>query len=112
MFSSLAVAVACKWRHVRVTTTTLSGDVVPVDKPDDVNVVIGQAHFIKTVEDLHVGSGGIEEARQSIPLPFGPPSIELPAAPGPPEGEPCRTTVAPVSADIFHVSSIPVAQRR
>ena len=30
----------------------LSWDVVPVDKPDDVNVVIGQAHFIKTVEDL------------------------------------------------------------
>ena len=27
--------------------------VVPVDKPDDLNVVIGQSHFIKTVEDLH-----------------------------------------------------------
>ncbi len=26
---------------------------VPIDKPDDVNVIIGQAHFIKTVEDLH-----------------------------------------------------------
>ena len=26
---------------------------VPVEKPDDTNVVIGQAHFIKTVEDLH-----------------------------------------------------------
>ena len=26
---------------------------VPIDKPDDVNVVVGQAHFIKTVEDLH-----------------------------------------------------------
>jgi adenosine/AMP kinase len=26
---------------------------VPVEKPDDVNVVIGQSHFIKTVEDLH-----------------------------------------------------------
>jgi len=26
---------------------------VPIEKPDDVNVVIGQAHFIKTVEDLH-----------------------------------------------------------
>jgi adenosine/AMP kinase len=26
---------------------------VPVEKPDDANVVIGQSHFIKTVEDLH-----------------------------------------------------------
>ncbi len=26
---------------------------VPVNKPDDVNVIIGQAHFIKTVEDLY-----------------------------------------------------------
>ena len=45
------MAVACGWQHVRVTATTLSWDVVPVDKPDDLNVVIGQAHFIKTVED-------------------------------------------------------------
>ncbi|HLN17909.1 MAG TPA: adenosine-specific kinase [Acidimicrobiales bacterium] len=26
---------------------------VPIDKPDDLNVIVGQAHFIKTVEDLH-----------------------------------------------------------
>ncbi len=26
---------------------------VLVEKPEDVNVIIGQAHFIKTVEDLH-----------------------------------------------------------
>ena len=26
---------------------------VPVEKPDDANVIIGQSHFIKTVEDLH-----------------------------------------------------------
>ena len=39
---------ACRWQDVHVTATTLSWDVVPVDKPDDVNVVIGQAHFIKT----------------------------------------------------------------
>lgn len=24
-----------------------------IEKPDDVNVILGQAHFIKTVEDLH-----------------------------------------------------------
>ena len=41
-------------------------EVVPIDKPEDVNVIIGQSHFIKTVEDLHealVGVGG--------PLKFG-----------------------------------------
>ena len=28
-------------------------------KPDDMNVVIGQAHFIKTVEDLHEALAGV-----------------------------------------------------
>ena len=28
-------------------------EVVTVDKPADMNVIIGQSHFIKTVEDLH-----------------------------------------------------------
>jgi adenosine/AMP kinase len=27
--------------------------VVVVDKPDDVNVVVGQGHFIETVDDVH-----------------------------------------------------------
>jgi len=27
--------------------------VVPIDKPEDLNVILGQAHFVKTVEDLH-----------------------------------------------------------
>ena len=31
---------------------------VPIDKPDDVNVILGQAHFIKTVEDLHEALAG------------------------------------------------------
>ena len=31
---------------------------VTVRKPDTVNVIIGQAHFIKTVEDLHEGLVG------------------------------------------------------
>lgn len=26
---------------------------IPITKPDDVNVILGQAHFIKTVEDLY-----------------------------------------------------------
>lgn len=26
---------------------------VKIEKPEDVNVIVGQAHFIKTVEDLH-----------------------------------------------------------
>ena len=61
-FRASDVAVACRWQHVRVTTTTLSWDVVPVDKPDDVNVVIGQAHFIKTVEDLHEAMVGVSSS--------------------------------------------------
>lgn len=27
--------------------------VVPIEKPDDLNVIVGQAHFVKTVEDVH-----------------------------------------------------------
>jgi adenosine/AMP kinase len=34
-------------------------EVVPLDKPDDVNVIVGQSHFIKTVEDLHEALAGI-----------------------------------------------------
>ncbi|KXV02444.1 hypothetical protein CR51_20345 [Caballeronia megalochromosomata] len=26
---------------------------IPIDKPDDTNFILGQSHFIKTVEDLH-----------------------------------------------------------
>ncbi len=33
--------------------------VVPLEKPDDQNVIIGQSHFIKTVEDLHEALAGI-----------------------------------------------------
>jgi uncharacterized protein len=27
--------------------------VVPIEKPEDMNIILGQSHFIKTVEDLH-----------------------------------------------------------
>jgi hypothetical protein len=36
----------------------VSIETVTVDKPEDVNVIIGQAHFIKTVEDLHEALAG------------------------------------------------------
>jgi adenosine/AMP kinase len=36
-----------------MSTTTLSFEAVTIMKPDDLNVIIGQSHFIKTVEDLH-----------------------------------------------------------
>jgi uncharacterized protein len=32
--------------------------VVPVEKPDDLNVILGQAHFIKAIEDLHEALAG------------------------------------------------------
>jgi uncharacterized protein len=36
--------------------------VVAIDKPDDLNVILGQAHFIKTVEDLHEACAGTATA--------------------------------------------------
>jgi uncharacterized protein len=26
---------------------------IPIEKPEDMNIILGQAHFIKTVDDLH-----------------------------------------------------------
>ena len=37
----------------------VSFDVIPIEKPDEMNVIIGQAHFIKTVEDLHEALAGV-----------------------------------------------------
>lgn len=31
---------------------------VPIDKPEGLNVIVGQAHFIKVVEDLHEALAG------------------------------------------------------
>jgi uncharacterized protein len=31
---------------------------VRIEKSDDLNVIVGQAHFIKTVEDLHEALAG------------------------------------------------------
>ena len=28
-------------------------DIVPIEKPDEINFILGQSHFIKTVEDVH-----------------------------------------------------------
>ncbi len=33
-------------------------EAVPIQKPDDLNVIIGQSHFIKTIEDLHEALAG------------------------------------------------------
>jgi adenosine/AMP kinase len=32
--------------------------VVPVEKPGELNLILGQAHFIKTIEDLHEALAG------------------------------------------------------
>jgi len=47
------------WYHYLVETGPVSFEVVPIDKPADMNVIIGQAHFIKTVEDLHEALAGV-----------------------------------------------------
>lgn len=36
----------------------VSIEAVAIDKPEGMNVIIGQAHFIKTVEDLHEALAG------------------------------------------------------
>jgi uncharacterized protein len=38
---------------------TVSFEMVSLEKPEDVNVIVGQAHFIKTVEDLHEALAGV-----------------------------------------------------
>ena len=38
---------------------SVSLELVTVDKPADMNVIVGQAHFIKTVEDLHEALVGV-----------------------------------------------------
>jgi len=42
-----------------MTAAQLSLEAVPLDRPEDVNVIVGQAHFIKTVEDLHEALAGV-----------------------------------------------------
>ena len=32
--------------------------IVPVEKPDDVNVILGQSHFVKTVDDVYEALAG------------------------------------------------------
>jgi adenosine/AMP kinase len=42
-----------------VTAAAISLDVVTVGKPEDANIIVGQAHFIKTVDDLHEALFGV-----------------------------------------------------
>lgn len=35
------------------TSPTLNLKVIAIQKPEEINLILGQAHFIKTVEDLH-----------------------------------------------------------
>jgi adenosine/AMP kinase len=37
-------------------------DVVDIDKPEGLNVIVGQAHFIKTVDDIHEALVGTSPA--------------------------------------------------
>jgi uncharacterized protein len=38
---------------------TISLEAALIEKPADVNVIVGQSHFIKTVEDLHEALAGV-----------------------------------------------------
>ena len=48
---------------------------IRIDKPDATNFILGQTHFIKSVEDIH-GDLWSEPCRESI---LGSPSVTLPA---------------------------------
>ncbi len=37
---------AAEWLHMQLITVT-------IDKPEATNFILGQTHFIKTVEDIH-----------------------------------------------------------
>jgi adenosine/AMP kinase len=46
---------------------TIKIETVKVNKPDDLNIIIGQAHFIKTVEDIYeVIIGTVSQAKFAI----------------------------------------------
>src|SRR5512145_1335505 len=47
---------AGRGRRAREAVMDLLG--IPLQKPEDVNVILGQAHFIKTIEDLHEALAG------------------------------------------------------
>jgi adenosine/AMP kinase len=50
--------VAMHFDHITSEGGGVELTVVAVEKPDDLNVIVGQAHFIKTVEDLHEALAG------------------------------------------------------
>lgn len=41
-------------------------DTVRIDKPDDLNCIVGQSHYIKTVEDLHEACAHVPGMRFGI----------------------------------------------
>jgi uncharacterized protein len=43
---------------VNETADKIELSLVAVDKPDELNLILGQSHFIKTVEDLHEALAG------------------------------------------------------
>ena len=40
---------------------------VKIDKPEDINFILGQSHFIKTVEDIHEAMVNTVPGREGIP---------------------------------------------
>ncbi len=47
--------------------TPLDVHLVPVEKPPELNLILGQSHFIKTVEDLHEAlAGAVPQLRFGI----------------------------------------------
>jgi adenosine/AMP kinase len=43
-------------------------EAVPIEKPEELNVIVGQSHFIKTIEDLHEALAGSSVVDGKPPL--------------------------------------------
>ena len=41
-------------------------ETVPIEKPDDVNLILGQSHFIKTVDDVYEALAGSSPSCVSV----------------------------------------------
>jgi len=49
------------------SSTTIELRVVPVENPEELNLILGQSHFIKTIDDLHQAlAGAVPQLRFGI----------------------------------------------
>jgi hypothetical protein len=57
---------AAELPHVSAGEDPAELETVPIEKPDDVNLILGQSHFIKTVDDVSEALAGNSPHGESI----------------------------------------------